>query len=63
MEQFRLERIHAQIAKRAYQRWEERGCPIGSPKEDWLYAEKELRLFLDAQNLPFSSISMGATEM
>ena len=23
--------------------WEERGCPIGSPEEDWFRAERELR--------------------
>ncbi len=33
-----------QIAERAYFRWLERGCPFGSPEEDWLFAEQELRL-------------------
>jgi len=32
-----------QIAARAYQLWEERGCPIGSPEVDWYQAEQELR--------------------
>ena len=31
-----------QIAERAYFHWLERGCPFGSPEEDWLYAEQEL---------------------
>ena len=31
------------IASLAYQRWLERGCPQGSPEEDWLAAEHELR--------------------
>ena len=31
-----------QIARLAYSLWEARGCPIGSPEEDWLRAEKEL---------------------
>lgn len=26
----------------AYQLWNERGCPIGSPDEDWLRAEAKL---------------------
>ena len=31
------------IADLAYRRWVERGCPEGSPDEDWFEAEKELR--------------------
>jgi uncharacterized protein (DUF697 family) len=33
----------AEKAARAYARWQARGCPIGSPEEDWLEAEEELR--------------------
>ena len=29
------------IAARAYELWIERGCPIGSPEEDWFRAEQE----------------------
>jgi DUF2934 family protein len=61
MEQARLQRIHALTAIRASQRWEKRGCPIGSPKEDWFHAEEELRVLLDVQRPPFSSISMEAS--
>ena len=32
-----------EIANRAYELWERRGCPIGSPEEDWIRAEEELR--------------------
>lgn len=32
-----------EIAARAYQRWHERGCPHGTPEEDWHRAEEELR--------------------
>ena len=32
-----------EIALRAYHLWQERGCPIGSPEEDWFRAEEELR--------------------
>ena len=31
------------IAKLAYCYWESRGCPFGSPEEDWLRAEKDLQ--------------------
>ena len=33
---------HEAIARRAYAIWQERGCPWGSPEEDWLRAEQEL---------------------
>jgi hypothetical protein len=32
-----------EIAALAYQLWQARGCPYGSPEEDWLRAESELR--------------------
>lgn len=45
VEQITVEEITAeQIAERAYFRWLERGCPMGSPEEDWLHAEQELGL-------------------
>jgi hypothetical protein len=31
-----------QIASLAYQLWQQRGCPEGSPEEDWFRAEQEL---------------------
>ena len=31
-----------QIADLAYINWLDRGCPIGSPEEDWLQAESKL---------------------
>jgi hypothetical protein len=34
---------HTEIAARAYQLWEERGRPDGSPEEDWYRAAEELR--------------------
>jgi hypothetical protein len=30
------------IASRAYELWEQRGCPEGSPEDDWLMAEDQL---------------------
>ena len=35
--------LHEQIAALAPALWQERGCPEGSPEEDWFRAEKELR--------------------
>lgn len=32
-----------EIAKLAYQLWEERGAPLGSPEVDWEHAEQALR--------------------
>jgi hypothetical protein len=34
---------HKRIARLAYSYWEARGCPPGSPEEDWFRAEEELR--------------------
>jgi hypothetical protein len=34
---------HEEIAERAYALWQARGCPEGSPEEDWLNAAQELR--------------------
>lgn len=31
-----------EIAALAYELWLDRGCPLGSPEEDWLRAEQEL---------------------
>ena len=33
---------HEEIAALAYQYWENRGKPVGSPEEDWLRAEQDL---------------------
>jgi len=35
------------IAVLAYQLWQGRGCPVGSPEIDWLEAEQQLRARLD----------------
>jgi hypothetical protein len=34
---------HQEIAILAYQLWRERGCPMGSPEEDWFRAERTLQ--------------------
>jgi len=33
---------HEFVAKRAYQHWEARGMPLGSPEVDWFAAERAL---------------------
>jgi hypothetical protein len=38
------EPTYEQIAQLAYLYWEARGCQGGSPEEDWLRAETELRV-------------------
>jgi hypothetical protein len=35
---------HEEIATLAYQLWQARGCPEGSPEEDWSEAVAQLRL-------------------
>jgi hypothetical protein len=34
---------HTDIAGLAYELWQARGCPQGSPEEDWFNAARELR--------------------
>jgi hypothetical protein len=34
---------HDDIAALAYELWQTRGCPDGSPEEDWFHAAEELR--------------------
>lgn len=34
---------HEAIAIRAYELWLARGCPEGSPEEDWFHAAEQLR--------------------
>ena len=33
----------AEIAQLAYRYWLDRGCPIGSPEQDWSRAEESLK--------------------
>jgi hypothetical protein len=34
---------HERIAALAYFLWQQRGCPEGSPEEDWFQAQKHIR--------------------
>ena len=39
----KVEIEHQEIARLAYSYWVARGCQEGSPEEDWLRAERQLR--------------------
>jgi len=34
---------HGEISELAYSLWQGRGCPEGSPDEDWFHAAQQLR--------------------
>ena len=34
--------LYEEIARLAYEHWQQRGCPTGSPEVDWFHAEKQL---------------------
>jgi len=54
---------HEQIEKLAYQLWEERGGPLGSPDNDWFRAEQEFIQRSDwSSRLPFSSLMLEPLE-
>jgi len=36
--------MHEEICALAYSLWEARGCPEGTPEEDWFKAETQTRL-------------------
>jgi hypothetical protein len=33
---------HDAVGKLAHELWQKRGCPVGSPQEDWFQAERAL---------------------
>ena len=37
------ESLHEQIVALAHALWRERGCPEGSPEEDWFTAEQQVK--------------------
>ena len=41
---------HEEIAQLAYSYWQARGCPHGSPDEDWFRAEAELKTSQQSQS-------------
>lgn len=50
------------IRERAYARWQERGCPTGSPEHDWLEAEQEvLRTAAPRELAPLPAAPLSVT--
>ena len=37
-----LDPDHDTVGKLAHELWQKRGCPVGSPQEDWFEAERAL---------------------
>jgi hypothetical protein len=58
MTDFYGEDRHELVQELAYQHWEKRGSPIGSPEIDWFAAEKAMRAYLLA-----SGIGLGPDEV
>jgi len=52
---------HDQIASRAYELWCERGCPDGSPDQDWLRAEVEIEASNASQAVMRSTAAKGGS--
>jgi hypothetical protein len=64
MSEFLIGELHEVIEELAYQYWEERGRPVGSPEVDWQKAEERLRSYNFGSPVgpPLSAFSMGPSE-
>jgi hypothetical protein len=64
MSEFLIGEVHEVIKELAYEYWEQRGRPIGSPEVDWYKAEQRMRSSDSASPVdpPFSALSMGPIE-
>ncbi|HMD84073.1 MAG TPA: DUF2934 domain-containing protein [Terriglobia bacterium] len=54
--------LHELTEKLAYEYWERRGRPLGSPEIDWHAAEETLALSHEYKDLPLYSLQMEAYE-
>lgn len=56
--------LHELTKKLAYEFWEQRGRPTGSPEVDWHKAEEKMRSYGAASPVgpPLSAFSMGPSE-
>jgi len=56
--------LHELMKKLAYEFWEQRGRPEGSPEVDWQKAQERLRSYSSASPVgpPFSAFSMGPSQ-
>ena len=64
MSEILIGELHEVIKELAYEYWEQRGRPIGSPEVDWYKAEQTMRSSDSASPVdpPFSAVSMGPIE-
>ncbi len=46
---------HEEIARLAYENWQQRGCPIGTSEEDWFRAEEQIKQDLNGSPAPNGS--------
>jgi hypothetical protein len=53
---------HDEIAMLAYQLWERRGRPLGSPEIDWYAAESALGVRNSREQSPFLSVRLEPEE-
>ena len=53
---------HERIAQLAYSYWQERGCPQGSPEEDWFRAEQVFQLGKLAKQVGRETSSLPAQQ-
>ena len=62
MTDFFAEDPHSLTEKLAYEYWERRGRPLGSPEVDWFAAERTLALSQKYRVLPLYSLQMEPYE-
>ena len=64
MNEFYADEVNELMRKLAYEFWEQRGRPVGSPDVDWQKAEERLRSygFGSPVGPPLSAFSMGPSE-
>jgi len=53
---------HKEIARLAYEFWERRGRPLGSPEMDWYAAESALGVRNSQEQSPFLSVGFEPEE-
>jgi hypothetical protein len=53
---------HENIARVAYSYWQERGCPEGSPEQDWLRAEEAVQLSKLAKQVDREPNTLGSSQ-
>ena len=54
--------VHMVTEQLAYELWERRGCPLGSPEVDWFAAEESLTSMFAYSGLPQCAFSAESSE-